>query len=266
MEKNPIGIIDMNINNISILNRLVKDYKYENFIYIADKEFNDYEVLPEDKIRARVKTNLAYLLDCKVKLIVVVSNTIVEYCKDMFDDIKVPVINIVDTIVNYINSNYEHKNMLLLASENIIKANIYQKNFRYNHLYNISCNKMDDIILEGKQKTSKSFTVAKELFKSLTKKDVDIIIPTHVNLVEMKTEVFEFVKEADLLYIQDLLSEKIKAALLTIENIYNKGKGIVELNINPELHKSYKNVINIKHFLKGKEKKLKGIKSWKKEN
>lgn len=260
MEKNPIGILDMNINNISILNKLAEDYKYENFIYIADKEFNDYEVLPEDKIKARVKANIDYLIESKVKLIVVLSNTIVEYCKDMFDEIAVPVINIVDTIVNFINSNYEHKNMLLLASDNIIKANIYQKNFRYNHLYNISCNSMDEVVLDGKLKTNKSFNVTKEALKTVTKKDVDIIIPTHINLLMLKTEVFEFIKDAEILYINELLSEKIKAALLTIENIYTKGKGLIEVNINTELHKSYKNILNIKYYIKGSDKKSKGIK------
>lgn len=259
MEKNPIGILDMNINNISILNTLVKDYKYENFIYMADKEFNDYEVLPEDKIRSRVKEKLEYLIKSNVKLIVVVSNTIVEYCSDMFEEVRVPVINIVDTIVNYINSNYEHKNMLLLASDNIIKANIYQKNFRYNHLYNISCNNMDEIVLENRLKTNKSFTTAKDSLKTVIKKDVDIIIPTHVNLVGLKTEIFEYIKDANILYINELLSDKIKAALLTIENIYSKGKGLVELIINPELHKSYINILSIKYVLKG-ETKLKGRK------
>lgn len=249
MIKNPIGIIDMNTNNIALLNELNKEFKNESFIYVNDWEYLDYEGLTLEKIRKRVKENFLFLLKKKVKLIIVVSNTIVEYCSDFFDEVSVPVINIVDTITSYINDHYEHKNMVLLASQNIINANIYQKNINYNHLYSIPCNNLDEVLIQYKVKTNTSFVSTKEAFRAVMIKDVDIIIPTHFNLMMLKTEIIEYMNDTMILDINTLFIDKIKAALLTLENLSSKGKGSIEVCINTTLHQNSLNVLNFKFKL-----------------
>ena len=42
-----------------------------------------------------------------------------------------------DYIINYVNEHYEHKNILFLAKSYIVKSAMYNKNFRYNRLYNV---------------------------------------------------------------------------------------------------------------------------------
>lgn len=247
MKKPPIGILDMGIDNISILNMLFSEFKSEHFIYINDLECPDYEGLEIEVIHNRVKKNVEILLSNHVKLIVVVSNTIVEYCNDYLNEIYVPVINIVDTIVNYVNEFYEHKNMAFLASDNIIKANIYQKNFRYNHLYNIISDKMDELIVKNKMKTNESFMTTKDLFKQVIRKGLDVVIPTTCNQLLLSTEINEFVKETEIISLPKLFVEKIRAALLTTENFNNKGKGKIHIFIN-----SPNTVLNFTHLLKTK--------------
>lgn len=56
-------------------------------------------------------------------------------------------------------------------------------------------------------------------------KEIDIIVPTTVNLLLVKTEIKEFMPDAELLEVGALLSEKAKAALLTIENLAHRGRG-----------------------------------------
>lgn len=256
MKKSPIGIIDMNSNNLAFLNELNKEFKNESFIYVNDMDYLDYEGLSVDKIRKRVNDNFLFLLKNHVKLIVVVSNTIVEYCSDMFDEIRVPVINIVDTITNYINEKYEHKNMVLLASQNIINANIYQKNISYNHLYSIPCNRLDETIINYRVKTNNSFVATRDSFKTVMTKDVDIIIPTHFNLMLIKTEIAEYMKESLLIDINSLFIDKIKAALLALENLSTKGKGNTKVYINTNLHQKALRLLNFKYKLNPKKEGL----------
>lgn len=247
--KPPIGILDMGIDNISILNILQNAFQCEHFIYVNDQECPEYEGLANEVILERVKKNVSLLLSLNVKLIVVVSNTILEYCYDYFNEIDVPVINIMDIITAYVNDKYEHKNMALLANENITNANIYQKRLRYNHLYNLISNKLDAIIVSNKLKTQVSFDNTKEVFKVVFKKDVDIIIPTTFNLLLLYTEIKEYMKDAELLPLGDIIIEKIKAALLAIENIAIKGKGKIQIYLN-------KKYINFGHLINKKMKVL----------
>ncbi|MFA7127142.1 MAG: hypothetical protein WC182_06295 [Bacilli bacterium] len=69
MKKSPIGILDMNIENISILNDLAKAFPHEHFIYVYDPECPQYEGLSEEEIQLRVIKNLNYLISRQVKLI-----------------------------------------------------------------------------------------------------------------------------------------------------------------------------------------------------
>ena len=252
MKKSPIGILDLGINSISLLNTLAVQFPYEDFIYVNDFEQVEYEGLEFGVIENRIKNNVDFLLQYGVKLIVVVSNTIIEYYESHFEEIPVPVVNVVDSIINFVNDNYEHKNMVFLARDNIMKANMYQKNFRYNHLYSIASDNLLSIVKTNKTKTNESFMATKEALKVLFKKDVDIIIPSNVNLMLLRTEMNEYVKETEILNVSTLLVEKIKAALLAIENFYNKRKGKILI-----LVKSNTSLPPIHHLLTVRHKIIK---------
>lgn len=253
VKKIPIGILDMALDSISILNALAEAFSSEHFIYVNDMAQKQYEGLPVDEILKHVQANVQFLIHKGVKLIVVMSNTIVEYCRDYFDMIEVPVVNIVDSIINSVNDKYEHKNMAFLATESILQANIYQKNLRYNHLYNIAIDRLDAIVLNKKTKTNESFMTTKEILKSIIKRDVDIIIPTHTNLMFLSTEIFEFMRESDLLDLPKIIIEKMKAALLTTEHLKPKGRGKIEVYFNVpyrkhQLHHLLKTKYTLKRF------------------
>lgn len=237
MKKVPIGILDMNTDNIALLNSLYNAFPHEHFIYVYDPECLQYEGLPEEEINLRVQKNLDYLMGRQVKLILTVSSTIVEYCKPLLDQIAVPVVNIVDSIVDEVNASYEYKNMVFLANELMVQANLYQKNLKYNHLYAIFADSLNGLVKEQKMKTSESFRMTRDVFRLVIAKDVDLIIPVNVNLLLLKTEIHEFLPESDILDIGELLVEKAKAALLTTDNLEQRGKGIVEV---PQLKKEVK--------------------------
>ncbi|MFA6627970.1 MAG: aspartate/glutamate racemase family protein [Bacilli bacterium] len=249
MKKSPIGILDMNIENISILNDLAKAFPHEHFIYVYDPECPQYEGLSEEEIQLRVTKNLNYLISRQVKLIVTVSSTIVEYCRDLLEQAFVPVVNIVDSIVDEVNNRYEHKNMIFLANEYMVQANLYQKNLRYNHLYAIYSDNLNRLIKDQKMKTSDSFRLMRENMRLLLSKDVDVIVLGHVNLMLLKTEIHEFLPEADILDIGALLVEKVKAALLTVENMSMRGKQIIEIpQIASQQKADYSKILHIKRI------------------
>ena len=145
MNKRPIGIIDINVDGLYILNSLAKEFKNEDFIYINDIKNFPYEGREQEEIVKLVTENVEKLLKQNIKMLVVISDTIIEYCFDYLQTLNIPVINIVQSIINYVNKNHEQKNLVLLAKSYILKANLYQKNFNYNHMYNIASDELENI-------------------------------------------------------------------------------------------------------------------------
>jgi len=251
MKKAPIGIIDMNINNISVLNELSRNFKYENFVYINDLAQVEYEGLTAEAINERVKKNIEYLLGLNVKLIVVVSNTIIEYCEEYLKTLKTPIISIVNTIINYVNKNYEHKNILFMTTHNVMEANIYQRNFRYNHLYSAETDELEKIVINKKMKTNKSFAAVEELLLPYTNKNINVIIPTTFNMLFLTTEIKEFMPFIDIVDLNGIIIEKISSALLTLSSEVSRRKGKVLLLINvPKKHLKINHLLNIKYKIK----------------
>lgn len=226
MNKRPIGIIDINVDGLYILNSLTKEFKNEDFIYINDIKNYPYEGREQEEIVKFVTENVEKLLEQNIKMLVVISDTIIEYCLDYLQTLNIPVINIVQSIINYVNKNYEQKNLALLAKSYILKANLYQKNFNYNHMYNIASEELENMIIENKMKTSKSFKASFETFKNSPKKEYNLLIITAPWLELLKIEILEYLEVDEFIKLGNVLSEDIKNAN---SECYNRGKGKITI-------------------------------------
>ena len=125
MKKQPIGILDGGFEGINIFDNLSKSFPYETFVYINDPVNYPYEGKEEELIHKHVTKNIDKLLSMDVKCIVCVNASIIEYCEDLLHNINVPTILIVDSIIDYVNLNFEQKNMAILGKEYILKANLF---------------------------------------------------------------------------------------------------------------------------------------------
>ena len=231
MIKDAIGILDMGIESFNILSTLSQEFKYERFVYINDLKNYPYEGKKEEDILAYVKANVEVLLKEGIKLLIVSSDTIIEYCSDYLSSLKIPTLQLVSTLIDYVNQNYEQKNIVLLAKNAIIEANLYQKNFKYNHLYNIACDDLENIINSKLIKTSKSFSKTKETFKSVIKRDVNIVVTSSPYLLNLKTEILEYLKIDEITDLGEIFAQKIREQKLPL---YDKGKGKITIISNIE--------------------------------
>ncbi|HPB49285.1 MAG TPA: hypothetical protein PK334_03160, partial [Bacilli bacterium] len=132
MNKLAIGILDSGYEGLTLFEELVREYRYESFLYINDIQNMPYEGKKAEDIQKAVQKNIDSLLSQGIKLLLVVSDIIVEHCQGLLNSLEIPVINIVNSIIEYVNTNFEQKDLILLIKQEVIKANLYQKNFRYN--------------------------------------------------------------------------------------------------------------------------------------
>lgn len=222
MKKNPIGILDEGYQGINVFRGLSKKYKNEDFIYVNDIINSPYEGKEEEVINQHVKEKVDFLLLLGVKAIVVVSSAIVEYCSSYLNSISIPVIRIDEAIIKYISSEFEQKNIALVARESIIKANIYQKFLKYNHLYAIFSDELEKIVLDKKVKTSQSFSKMREACKYILNKEVDIFMITDSYIENLYTEINEYVKADTVSNLTDIIEREIVSKKVFE---YQKGRG-----------------------------------------
>ncbi len=251
IEKRKIGVLDMYIGGVSIINELCKTFPNDDIIYVNDLQVENYEGMQVEKIEQRVKENIQYLVNQNVSIIIVVNDTIIEYCEEYLKTVTIPVISIVDEIIDYVNEKYEHKNIAFLACDSILEANIYQKNFRYNHLYNLSLDSLLPCIYEGKMKTSESFAQTKVVVAPIFKKEVDVLVPSMPNVLLFKTEILEFLKNMDIVYIDKILCDKAALILNENDNLNNqvkKKKGKIYIVINKAIEKNIFNPLLFTKF------------------
>ncbi|MCK9471158.1 MAG: hypothetical protein M0Q88_05325 [Bacilli bacterium] len=231
MIKNAIGIIDSGVEGFNILDTLTKKFKHENFIYINDLKHYPYFNMTETEALEVIKSNVERLMDLEVKLILVVSDVIVDLAKDYFASLSVPVFDVVSLLIDYINENYEQKNIALFGLNEVLEANLYQKNFKYNRLYNIPSNELEELIMNKGLKTSKSFLKTKETFKQLKGKGLDVIIASSPYLILLKTEIEEFLSFNEITDFGEIVANKIHNEFMDL-NIKGRGKVTVLGNID----------------------------------
>lgn len=222
MKKLPIGILDMGIEGISVLKEFSNKFKYEDIIYINDFRNYPYEGRTEEDINTLVKAKVELLLKYNIKLLVVVSDCIIEYCTTYLNSLPIPVVNIVNSLIEFTNDNFELKNMVLLAKQSILEANMYQKNFKYNHLYNISADGLVEVMDKNEIKTSESFYQANIALSKIARRDLDVLICSSPYLTCLKTEFLEFAKIPSIINVGEVLAEK---TWKLGKEFYQKGKG-----------------------------------------
>ena len=243
---NPILVLDMGINGLALINKLKKEIN-DDIVYLNDLECDDYEGKEQSFIDERIANLIIRANAYNPKVVIIANDTLIEYGKEKFEEAfkNVALINIVDEIISYVNIHYEFKNMAFFAPDGIIEFNMYQRNFSYTRLYNLSATNLMEVLNGAMMKTSASFNQMKVSLAPIYKKEIDVIIPTLVNLLLFKTEIYEYTKaSADLLPIDDILTKK---ALSKIKSSSPKPSKYVYLDVlnTKEKQMVYNKILNV---------------------
>lgn len=231
MNKLAIGILDLGLGGSVLFEQLAKKYRYESFIYVSDVLNMPYDGKTPEVINKLVKESLDFLLSQGIKMLLVANDIIVEYCSELLSTVEVPVVNIIESIIDYVNTNYEQKDLILLTKQEIIRANLYQKNFRYNHLFSINSNELGKIVTKKQIKTSESFFICREIFKGFYKRHIDLLIISESYLEKLRTEIKEYLDISEIISLANVFSEKIDA-MSDILEIKGKRNLLVASNIS----------------------------------
>lgn len=232
MVKDAIGIIDLGLEGFGVAKKLAENFKHENIVYVTDLAYDSHLNISDNEIAEIVRRNIGILFKHNPKLIVVVSPLIVERAAAVILDLLIPSVNIIETLIAYANTKYEYKNMLLLGKNSLLEANLFQKNLRCSHLYQLPSDELDAVVKERMTKTSRSFNAVCECLKAINKKPVDLVIAATPSLTELKTEIKEYLQFEELTNLGTIYVERLNACELTHLNMQGRGGFFVCSNLS----------------------------------
>ena len=120
MDFRPIGVFDSGLGGLSVVQALIKRLPYENIVYLGDTASLPYGTKSRDTIIKLAVRNILFLLQKKVKIIVVACNTASSVALERVAGFfSVPVSDIISAIfpsVFMVSKGSKHKKDILLFS------------------------------------------------------------------------------------------------------------------------------------------------------
>ena len=126
----PIGIFDSGIGGLTVAKAISKILPNERFIYYGDTVHLPYGDKSKDAIQRYSKNISEFLIANNCKAIVIACNTAsaisYEYLRDKHRGI-IPIINVIDPIIEAIVKAGSHKKIGLIATKTTVQSGVYQE-------------------------------------------------------------------------------------------------------------------------------------------
>lgn len=141
VDNRQIGVIDSGVGGLTVVREFRKLLPQEDIIYLGDNENVPYGNKTEEEIYKLTKFMIDYLMKKNVKLIAVACNTISSILDKYFSDYKIPIVSIIEPVVDFVISE-KLQNIGVLATKFTIESGAYEKLLRIK-------NKNINIVLES---------------------------------------------------------------------------------------------------------------------
>lgn len=241
VEKDYIGIIDTGFEGMALLEGISARFPNENLLYVNDPKHAPYSERGSEEIIELISKSYEKIKDYKLKMIVVLSDTICEYALDYIESMELPVSNIVSNVIKAINKKHPKKNVIYASKKSFMEANIVQKDISYNRLYTIEADKLIEVAENRNVKTGETFTLVSSLVKGLGTKDIELIVTTSGLVSLYNTEFKEYLKECEMIDLLGIMVEDIDKKL-KVRNEETKGSiSIILPSVDKDYVKSFKN-------------------------
>lgn len=230
MDNRPIGVFDSGIGGLTVLSELKKEFKNEDFIYIADQKNCPYGTKSDEELLNILKSVLNKLISLDVKAIVIACNTASLYINELQKMTSIPIISVIEPTCEYAYNLSKTKNIIVLGTNMTIRKKRYQTLLDELNavVYPIPCSEFVDYI-ENEHLTKEEFQgIVNDKLGDLKNKNIDTLIHgcTHFSLVE------DYMRNVlgDISYVACGKPTSIKLKeVLSNNDLLGNNKGIIKL-------------------------------------
>lgn len=228
----PIGIFDSGIGGLTVANALKSVLPNERLVYFGDIAHLPYGEKSKEAIIIYSKRIADFLIERKCKMIVIACNssssvafeTVKEHIKDI-----VPVINVIDPVVEKTTEGSQYKKIGVIGTERTIQSDVYANKIKKKNkaieVFSLETPLLAPMIEEGFFNNKISYTVVKNYLSNKILSDIDAIILACTHYPLIKKEISSFYKgKVDIIDSAEIVAQHIKKQLYDMDLI-NRSEG-----------------------------------------
>lgn len=203
MNDQPIGICDSGIGGLTVAKEIIKQLPNENIVYLGDTARVPYGVRNKETITKFAKELVNFLINKKVKAIVIACNTISATCLPELQKISpVPIIGVIKPTVGEVINKQKAKTIGVIGTRATINSMSYEdemKKINQNvSVFSQACPLLVPLAEEGFTDHPSTKIIIKEYLKYFQDKKIDSLIMGCTHYPILKN------------IIQDVIGENIK--------------------------------------------------------
>lgn len=226
----PIGIFDSGIGGLTVANAIRKILPNEQLIYFGDTAHMPYGDKSPEAIKFYSLKIAKFLLDRNCKLILIACNTasahayheLVHFLGD-----QVPIINVIDPVINAMVKNAKYKKVGVIATKSTIRSDIYAQKFKLAapdiEVSSLATPLLAPMIEEGFFNNTISKTVINSYLTSPKLKKIDslILACTHYPLIKSEISAY-YDGKVDIINTAEIVAENLKERLGNLHLLNNQ--------------------------------------------
>jgi glutamate racemase len=214
----PIGIFDSGIGGLTVAKAISKHLPNERFIYFGDTAHLPYGDKSKEAILRYAKSITNFLMANNCKSIVIACNTAsaisYQFLRDKYKGI-IPVINVIDPIIEAVVADGTHKKIGLIATKTTVNSGVYhEKMARRNpniKMEVLATPLLAPMIEEGFSQDKISHTVIENYLSNPIFEGIDALILGCTHYVLIRDEINDFFQGKVKLYDStDIVALKMK--------------------------------------------------------
>lgn len=223
-EKNqsPIGIFDSGIGGLTVANAIHQLLPNESLVYFGDTAHLPYGDKSQELIRTYAQRITDFLLnEKKCKAVVIACNTASAAAYELLRDEhkgKVPVINVIDPMIEAVLANTSIKKVGIIATKTTIASGVYQEKFTRRKpelkFAAVATPLLASMIEEGFYNDNISNAVLAEYLSHDDLKDIDALVLACTHYPLIKNEIAAFYKnKVEIFDSAEVVAAKLKLIL-----------------------------------------------------
>jgi glutamate racemase len=229
----PIGIFDSGIGGLTVANAIAKALPKEQLVYFGDTAHLPYGDKSPDSIKYYSIRIAQFLMQQNCKMIVVACNTASALAYETVKDFvggKIPVIDVVEPVVEEIVKDKSHKHIGVIATKGTIKSDIYARKIRErNRKVTVSSQAtplLASMIEEGFFNNKISRTIIFDYLSRPKLKKIDTLILACTHYPLIRREVEEFYRgKIDIYDNAEVVARKVAGVLKELKLLSPKKAG-----------------------------------------
>ncbi len=181
MNSNPIGVFDSGIGGLTVAREIVKQLPKESIIYLGDTARVPYGTRSKEVIIQFAKELAEFLLQKKVKCLVVACNTISAVALDAIEKFSsVPVIGVVRPAARNAVGVTKNKRIGVIGTQGTIRSKAYEQEIeKIDHsvkVFSVGCPLFVPLAEEGLDQHEATKLVAEDYLEEIVKSSIDTLI------------------------------------------------------------------------------------------